>query len=53
MYLMAVHFLVLTTSLTSWSFMDEFTYIPDLLRAAEIYALAIVLLDEAAGEARA
>ena len=32
---------------------DEFTYIPDLLRAAEIYALAIVLLDEAAGEARA
>ena len=32
---------------------DEFTYIPDLLRAAEIYALAIVLLDEVAGEAGA
>ena len=32
---------------------DEFTYIPDFLRAAEIYALALVQLDEVAGEARA
>ena len=26
---------------------DEYLYIPDLLRAAEVYALAICLLDEA------
>ena len=32
---------------------DEFTYIPDFLRAAEIYALALVQLDEVAGEAMA
>ena len=32
---------------------DEFTSISDLLRAAEIYALALVLLDEAAEEAGA
>ena len=32
---------------------DEFTSISDLLRAAEIYALALVLLDEAAEEAEA
>ena len=32
---------------------EECTYSPALWRAAEIYALAIVLLDEAAGEARA
>ena len=32
---------------------DEFLYIPDFLRAMEVYALAIVMLDRAVGEAKA